>query len=108
MLPNGRPSVSVAVPSDPAIVVGLVRETEDVVTPHQLELLALYASGFAYAEIGALKFLSQHTVKKNLALALRRSGARNLTHLCSILIARGVIERAGDGFRPIQDLRIAE
>jgi DNA-binding CsgD family transcriptional regulator len=106
MQPRGRPNVSALESSDHTTVAGLVRDPENVVTPRQLELLALYASGMNYAEIGAIKFLSPYTVRNTLGSALTRSGARNLTHLCSILIWRHVIERDGDSFRPVQDMRI--
>lgn len=81
---------------------------EGVVTPKQLELLALYASGYSYKEIGAMKFLSPYTIRNTLTLALRRSGARNLTHLCVCLLQKGMIRRGphGDYYEPVQDLRV--
>lgn len=107
MPPNGRVNVSAVESSEHTTVAGLVRDPWNVVTPRQLELLALYASGLDYAEIGSVKFVSPYTVRNTLLLALERSGARSLTHLCAILLDRGAIERdGGDNFRPVQDLRI--
>ena len=83
-------------------------DPETTVTPRQLELLALYASGYGYDDIGRMKFFSPYTVKYHLSLALRRSSARNLTHLCSLLVEKGMIRRNAEGFyEPVQDLRIA-
>jgi hypothetical protein len=55
-----------------------------------------------------MKFFSPYTVRNHCIKALRRSGARNLTHLCSGLAEAGMIRRnADDIYEPVQDLRIA-
>jgi DNA-binding CsgD family transcriptional regulator len=99
--------VSAVAHSEAGIAADLVADPENVVTPRQLEFLALYASGNSYAEISGIKFLSPYTVRNTLLFAVQRSGARNLTHLCAVLIMRGALVRDGHGsFAPDQDLRI--
>lgn len=75
---------------------------ENVLTPRQLELLALYASGQQISEIASIKFLSPYTVRNILGLARERVGARNLTHLCVICVESGVIAKNGTGYKPVQ------
>lgn len=84
-------------------------DPEHTVTPSELELLALYASGFSYDEIGRTKFLSPYTVRNKLRAAMLRSGARNPTHLAAVAVQRQIIRLAPSGlFEPVaQDLRIA-
>lgn len=74
---------------------------EDVLTPRQLELLALYASGLQIIEIASVKFLSPWTVQKILGAARDRVGAKNLTHLCVICVEVGVIRKNGTGYKPV-------
>lgn len=95
--------------SEPRIAsVVVVADPEKTITPRQLELLALYASGYDYTQIGSMKFLSPHTVKWHLSNALSRSRARNLTHLCVILIDAGMIRRSAEGgYEPVADMRVA-
>lgn len=100
--------MSAAASFEPTSVSGLPVDPETTVTPNQLELLALYASGYGYERIGSIKFLSPYTVRNNLRSALRRSGARNLTHLCAVMAEKGMIRRNAEGvYMPVQDLRIA-
>lgn len=83
-------------------------DPENSVTPRQLEVLAMVASGYSYADIARMKFYSPHTVPNYVAAAVRRSGARNVTHLCSILVEHKMIRRNSEGiYEPVQDLRIA-
>lgn len=77
------------------------------ITSRQLELLALYASGFTLSEIGDIKFLSQYTVRNTLLTAQQRVGAKNLTHLCVICFDAGMIRKSGDrAYTPVQEERI--
>jgi DNA-binding NarL/FixJ family response regulator len=92
-----EPRTASAAPVDPEISV----------TPRQLELLALCASGYGYEHIGRLKFLSPYTVQNYLRAAVKRSGARSVTHLCSVAVEQGLIRRNAEGvYEPVQDLRI--
>lgn len=74
----------------------------DNLTPRQIELIALYASGSQIAEIAETKFLSPHTVRNNFALARERTGAKSLTHLCVICLEHGIIAKDGSGYKPVQ------
>lgn len=77
-------------------------DPETVITPRQLELLALLASGHNYDEIGKLKFVSRWTVKQTLHRARERVGAKNMTHLCTICVEAGLLRKNGKGFSPVQ------
>ena len=80
----------------------MIADPETVITPNQLELLALYASGHDYAQIGEMKFLSPYTVRNNLFRARDRVGAKNLTHLAVICVDHGMLAKNGVGFKPVQ------
>lgn len=71
------------------------------VTPRQLELLALYASGYSYVEISSMKFWAYHTVRNDLLRAVERTRAKNVAHLCALCIEAGLIRKNGVGFKPI-------
>lgn len=75
-------------------------------TPRQLELLAMYASGSTLEEISTTKFLSYSSVKQSLASARERVGAKSLTHLCVLSVDAGVIVKSGAGYNPVQEERI--
>ena len=104
-----EPTVSAFANSEPATGSALPRDPETSVTPRQLELLALYASGYGYEQIGSMKFLSPYTVKYHMSRAVNRSGARNLTHLCTALVEAKMLRRNADNiYEPNSpDLRIA-
>jgi DNA-binding NarL/FixJ family response regulator len=111
MIKNGHGieiSVSVSADSEGSSGFALPVDPEKSVTPRQLELLALYASGYRYEHIARVKFLSPYTVRRHMALAVARSGARNLTHLCSALVEAGMIRRNAENiYEPVApDLRI--
>jgi DNA-binding CsgD family transcriptional regulator len=78
----------------------------NTLTPRQLELLAMYASGSTLEEIASAKFLSYSSVKQNLASAKERVGAKSLTHLCVLSVDAGVIVKSDGGYKPIQDERV--
>lgn len=84
----------------------MISSPENVVTPRQLELLALYASGMTYDEIARIKFLSRHTVKNMLHRANERVGTQNLTHLCVVCLDAGLIKKNGVGYKPVQEERV--
>lgn len=72
-----------------------------IITPHQLELLALVANGYQFSEIAAMKFLSPYTIRNNLLTARDRIGAKNLVHLCVICVDAGLITKnGGNDFKP--------
>ena len=79
-----------------------------IVTARQLELLGLYASGFTQEEISNAKFLSLSAVKQSMLTARDRVGARSLTHLCVILVDRGILVHSEGIYKPIVDDRIVD
>jgi len=85
-----------------------VADPSTILTPRQLELVAMYASGELLEDIAAQKFLSYRTVKRDLSLARERIGARNLAHLAVICLDGGVLKRNGARGRylPVQDERV--
>jgi DNA-binding CsgD family transcriptional regulator len=72
------------------------------ITPRQLELIALVASGVGLRQIADMKFVSYATVQATLATAKTRVGARSLAHLVGLCIESGLIVRNGRGFKPVQ------
>ena len=84
----------------------MIADPVRTLTPRQLELLAMYASGFTIDEIASAKFLSYSSVKQNLATARERIGAKSLTHLCVIAVDSGVIYKNVSGFKPRQEERV--
>ena len=84
----------------------MIASPERILTPRQLELIALAASGYEFAEIGEMKFISPHTVRNSLASARERVGAKNLTHLCVICVDHRLIKQNGTGYKPVQEERV--
>ena len=84
----------------------MIADPNTTLTPRQIELLALYASGKDIREIAAIKFISYSAAQQCLAAARERVGVANLAHLCAICIDAGVIRRNGGGFKPVQDERV--
>lgn len=84
----------------------MIADPLDTLTPRQLELLALYASGYELRQIASLKFLSYNSVQQALAGARSRVGAKTLAHLVAISIDAGVIKKNGVGYKPVQDERV--
>lgn len=50
-------------------------------TPRQLEIIALSASGYTGTEISGEIYLSLHTVRNYIKAAKKRTGARNLSQM---------------------------
>lgn len=84
----------------------MIADPVTTLTPRQLELLAMYASGSTLEQIATAKFLSYSSVKQSLASAKERIGAKSLTHLCVIALDSGVIRKNGVGYKPVQEERI--
>jgi DNA-binding CsgD family transcriptional regulator len=84
----------------------VIADPKDALTPRQLELVALYASGNTLEEIASTKFLATNTVRQTLRLARERVGALSLTHLCVICMDSGVIRKNGVGYKPVQEERV--
>jgi DNA-binding CsgD family transcriptional regulator len=106
---GNEPFVRKSETSGPMLDSGTSVRTEPSVTPRQLEMLALYASGYGYEDIGRMKFFSPYTVRNYLKQAVARTGSRNITSLCTTLVDVGMIRKNEDGvWEPVVDLRIAE
>ena len=78
----------------------------DVVTPRQLELLALYASGDDIPTIAKKKFLHPRTVQNTMYAARNNLEAKSLTNLCVMLVDAGLLRRNGVGYKPVQAERV--
>jgi DNA-binding CsgD family transcriptional regulator len=76
------------------------------ITPRQLELLALYASGYDLKEIAETKFMSYSSVRGDLAAARDRVGAKTLPNLIAICVESRVIVRNGTAYIPVQEERV--
>lgn len=78
----------------------------EAVTPRQLELLALYASGDDIPTIAKKKFLHPRTVQNTMYKARDHLDAKSLTHLCVMLVDSGALMKNGNGYRPVPDERV--
>lgn len=83
----------------------MIADPANTLTPRQLELLALYASGYDLRQIAEIKFMSYATVKKVFATARDRVGAKSLPNLCAICVESRVIVREGITYKPVLDER---
>lgn len=63
-----------------------------MLTPTQLEYLALYASGNNTLGIADVRYMSASSVRKTLRLAQSRCGANSLTHCVALAIDKGWLE----------------
>lgn len=66
-------------------------------TPRQLEILALYGSGYTGPEISKKIFLSLHTVKNYTKAAKRRTGAKTIAHMVVMCIKDDLLVVEEDG-----------
>lgn len=73
------------------------------VTQRQLELIALFASGYDYKAIAAAKFVSYSTVRQTLERARANVNADSYTHLTVLCQAHGLLVRDGNMFVPVVD-----
>ncbi len=81
----------------------MINDPTTCVTQRQLELIALYASGYDYQAIADAKFVSYSNVRQILALAKINVGADSLAHLCSLCQSHGLLVRDGTMFVPVVD-----
>lgn len=106
--------MTAAIRSEPAAggydpLVPATNDPANFVTPRQLEVLALIASGYSYEDVAKMKFYSPHTVQSYARAAVARVQARSTTHLCVLLVDARMIRRNSNGdYEPVQDLRVVE
>ena len=74
----------------PAILTS--RRSPPELTPRQIELLRLIASGYTENEIGARLGLTRGTIKEHLARARERLRAANTTHAAVLAIKAGLLD----------------
>lgn len=60
-------------------------------TPRQLQIIALSASGYTGSEISGEIYLSLHTVRNYIKAAKKRTGARNLSQMVAWCIRDGLL-----------------
>src|SRR5687768_7564830 len=68
------------------------RRSPPELTPRQLELLRLIASGYTENEIGARLGLTRATIKEHLARARERLRAANTVHATVLAIKAGLLD----------------
>lgn len=83
-----------------------MRDPAVTITPDQLELIALVASGKTQVEIADLKFMYVNTVRYQLQQAMDRTESYSLTDLAICCARAGLLTRNGQGYLPVQDRRI--
>jgi DNA-binding NarL/FixJ family response regulator len=66
--------------------------TDCMLTPREIDVLRLVATGKANKEIGARLELTEGTVKSHLKNILDKLGANDRTHAVTIALKRGIIE----------------
>lgn len=59
--------------------------TQTPLTPRETEVLRLVAQGCGNEEIGRRLGIGTHTVKNHMTTAMRRLGAKDRAHACSLL-----------------------
>jgi DNA-binding NarL/FixJ family response regulator len=65
---------------------------DESLTPREIEVLALVASGNRNREIGARLFISEETVKVHVKHVMEKLGAGDRTQAVAIAIRRGIIQ----------------
>lgn len=85
-----RPKV-VEVPVSAPFVLNERRLSELGITPRELEVLGLIASGMTNREIAARLFVSENTVKTHTASVFEKLQAKRRTHAVQIAIQAGLI-----------------
>jgi DNA-binding NarL/FixJ family response regulator len=83
----GRKALAVEVAAQVAEHTG-----EEVLTPKEIEVLRLIASGNANKEIAARLSISEETVKSRVKSILDKLGANDRTHAVTIGLKRGIID----------------
>lgn len=76
--------------------------TERALTMSQLEVVVYIANGLRVADIARITYRSESWVRQTLTAAQRKTGARTIPHLISIVIASGLLEWSDEGERRLR------
>lgn len=68
-----------------------VVDVKSVLTPREVEYLALVALGYKNNEIAKILYVSYSTVKKTLELIFGKLNAKNRAHAVAILFMTGIL-----------------
>ena len=78
---------------DPALMPSfLSRDTQDILTPREREILKLLADGMSNADVAAKLFISQETVKSHVRHILAKLEADTRTHAVAIALRESIID----------------
>jgi DNA-binding NarL/FixJ family response regulator len=66
--------------------------TDSSLTPREIDVLRLVASGNANKEVGARLSLTEVTIKSHMKNILAKLGANDRTHAVTIALKRGIID----------------
>ena len=78
---------------DPALMgTFLSRDTQDLLTPREREILQLLADGMSNADVAAKLFISQETVKSHVRHILAKLEADTRTHAVAIALRDSIID----------------
>jgi DNA-binding NarL/FixJ family response regulator len=78
---------------DPALMpTFLARDSQDLLTPREREILQLLADGMSNADVAAKLFISQETVKSHVRHILAKLEADTRTHAVAIAIRDSIID----------------
>ncbi len=70
----------------------LSRDTQDLLTPRERQILQLLADGMSNADVAAKLFISQETVKSHVRHILAKLEADTRTHAVAIAIRESIID----------------
>ena len=78
---------------DPALMpTFLTRDSQDLLTPRERQILQLLADGMSNAEVAAKLYISQETVKSHVRHILAKLEADTRTHAVAIAIRDSIID----------------
>ena len=78
---------------DPALMPSfLSRDTQDILTPREREILKLLADGMSNGDVAAKLFISQETVKSHVRHILAKLEADTRTHAVAIALRESIID----------------
>lgn len=67
------------------------KETSNVLSPRELEMISYVARGLNFREIGEETGISPRTVQKHIINLLKKMGARNKTHMVAMALAQNLV-----------------